>query len=122
MDTAAVMMPPTTTPMNPQTAASIDANRRGFLSAARLAVTPTSTLRVMRKASPEAIYLARRIAVRNSLQGQGVSESAAEQWLTAWEAEARSQGLDPRAAAFWEPADGWIAEQRRSRTPSAVTD
>jgi hypothetical protein len=69
----------------------------------------------MRKPKPEAIYLARRIAHRNRLEGAGLSAETADKWLTAWEAEARRRGLDPREARFWDAAEVWIAERRRSR-------
>jgi hypothetical protein len=52
----------------------------------------------MRKPNPEAVFLARRIAKRNRLEARGMSAELADQWLTAWEAEARQRGLDPRAA------------------------
>jgi hypothetical protein len=68
-----------------------------------------------RKPSPEAIFLARRFAHRNRLEGAGMSAETAESWLTAWEGEARRRGLDTREAAFWDPAEDWIAEQRRGR-------
>ena len=68
----------------------------------------------MRKPSPEGIYLARRIAHRNRLEARGISAEVADQWLTAWEAEARQLGLDPRVAAFWDGAEEWIGEQRRA--------
>jgi hypothetical protein len=64
--------------------------------------------------NPEGIYLARRIAHRNRLEALGTSAEVADQWLTAWEAEARQRGLDPRAATFWDGAEDWFAEQRRS--------
>jgi hypothetical protein len=72
----------------------------------------------MRKPDPLRIFAARRIAHGNRLVGEGVSEEVSERWLVAWEAEARSRGVDARTGAFWDPAYEWITEQRRvSRTP-----
>jgi hypothetical protein len=68
----------------------------------------------MRRSIPERLYQARR-AERNHMLGQGVPEDRAETLLTAWEAEARTRGLDPARAAFWQTARGWIAGQRRRR-------
>jgi hypothetical protein len=50
-----------------------------------------------------------------------MSEEVAERWLVAWEAEARSRGLDARTGAFWDPAYDWIAEQRRVRRTQGET-
>jgi truncated hemoglobin YjbI len=63
-----------------------------------------------RKPSSEGLYLARRIAHRNRLEGAGLSAETADRWLTAWEAEARERGLDPRSGDFWTDAEGWIAD------------
>jgi hypothetical protein len=66
----------------------------------------------VRKPSREGIYLARRIAQRNRLEGRGMSSDVVEAWLAAWEAEARQRGLDPREGRFWDGAEDWIADQR----------
>jgi hypothetical protein len=68
-----------------------------------------------RRASPEALFPARRIARRNRLEATGMSREVVDEWLTAWEAEARQRGLDPREGAFWDDAEDWIAEQLRGR-------
>jgi hypothetical protein len=68
-----------------------------------------------RKPSAEGLYLARRIAQRNRLETTGLSLAAIDRGLTAWEAEARQRGLDPRGSDFWTDAEGWIAERRTGR-------
>jgi hypothetical protein len=70
-------------------------------------------LMTRRKPSPEGILLARRIAHRNRLEATGMSPEVIDEWLTAWEAEARQRGLDPRTSDFWTDAEAWIADQRR---------
>jgi hypothetical protein len=66
-----------------------------------------------RKPDPLRIYAARRAGLLTRLQAEGrISEYTAEVWITAWESEARQRGLDGRSGAWWEPAWGWIAEQR----------
>jgi hypothetical protein len=45
-----------------------------------------------RRVSPEAIFLARRIAHRNRLEGTGVSPEVIDQWLTAWEGRLTGAG------------------------------
>jgi hypothetical protein len=42
-----------------------------------------------------------------------MSVATIDEWLTAWETEARRRGLDPRTSDFWNDAEGWIAGQRR---------
>lgn len=46
-----------------------------------------------RKPDPERIYAARRAGHLSRLQAEGhMSQEKAEQWLAAWEAEARERG------------------------------
>ncbi len=44
-----------------------------------------------------------------------MSAEVIDEWLTAWEAEARQRGLDPRTSEFWTDSEDWITEQRRAR-------
>jgi hypothetical protein len=62
----------------------------------------------MRKPDPERIYEARRSATyRRIVDEQRLDELDAEHWIAAWEREAASHGLDPRAA-FWDEGRVWI--------------
>lgn len=62
---------------------------------------------------PERLYQAHRAARLSRLQAEArLSPTAAEEWITRWEAEALLRGLDRRTGAFWAPAWEWIAEQR----------
>jgi hypothetical protein len=66
-----------------------------------------------RRSDPERLYLAHRAGHLSRLISQGkLSPEAAEQWITAWEDEARRRGLDRRSGVFWAPAWDWIAERR----------
>jgi hypothetical protein len=69
-----------------------------------------------RRADPERIHEARRIAVCNTLTGSGMSLEAAEQWCDAWILEATGRGL-PRHAAYWQLGEEWIAAERAARRP-----
>jgi hypothetical protein len=72
-----------------------------------------------RRADPERLYLAHRAGHASRLVSQGkMSPSKAEEWITAWEAEAALRGLDRRSGGFWAPAWEWIAE-RRGRSGTA---
>jgi hypothetical protein len=62
---------------------------------------------------PEREFVASRMGLLARVQGElRVSEETAERWLAAWDAEARSRGLDARSTWF-DGAYEWIAEQRR---------
>jgi hypothetical protein len=67
-----------------------------------------------RRADPERLYVAHRIALSNGLVASCVLAEGAERWVAAWEAEARVRGLDARTPAWWAPAWEWIADKRRS--------
>ena len=67
-----------------------------------------------RRSTPERIDEARRAATRSRLIGEGVTESTADAWIAAWEAQAAEDGME-RGAAYWEAAWDWIAEQRQHR-------
>ena len=68
-----------------------------------------------RRSTPERIFAARRAAVRNGQTDRGMPLETAEAWCDAWEDEASRQGRDRHAAAFWDGAEVWIAEQRKAR-------
>ena len=57
---------------------------------------------------------ARRAATRAPRIGERVTESTADAWIAAWDAQAARDGLE-RGAAYWDAGWSWIAEQRRSR-------
>jgi hypothetical protein len=65
--------------------------------------------------SPERIYEARRAALLNRLRSDGLSDSAAEEWVGAWETAASSTERD--RPAFWIEAERWIVERRARRVP-----
>ena len=44
--------------------------------------------------------------------GEGVTETTADAWIAAWEAQAARDGL-PRDGAYWTAAWEWIAAERR---------
>jgi hypothetical protein len=67
-----------------------------------------------RRADPERIHQARRIAVRNGLTDYGMPLEDAERWCDAWEAEAGGRGL-PKDSNYWTIGSDWIAEQRAMR-------
>jgi hypothetical protein len=71
-----------------------------------------ATLKGMRRADPERIYLARRAALFGNLTRTGaIDELEAEHRIAAWEREAERQGIPRLTAAFWEAGERWIAEQ-----------
>lgn len=65
-----------------------------------------------RRANPEALFVARRMGLAGRLTSGGMLVEIAEQWIAAWEAEARARGLDARTPAFWDGAAAWIADKR----------
>ncbi len=67
-----------------------------------------------RRADPERIFKAGRIAIRNSLTGSGMDEATAERWCNAWEIEAASRQL-PRSGDYWTVGKEWIAAERAAR-------
>jgi hypothetical protein len=70
--------------------------------------------RVARRADPKRIFVARRIAVRNWLSAEGMSEPTAEAWCDAWEAEASRLELDRASSEYWPLGSAWIHEQRKT--------
>jgi hypothetical protein len=69
---------------------------------------------VARRADPERIFIAWRIAVRNSLTGNGMSLEDAERWCDEWEVEAAMRDV-PRDPDYWTVGSAWIAEHRAAR-------
>jgi hypothetical protein len=67
-----------------------------------------------RRADPERIYQAGRMAIRNRLLSDGLSPESTEFWLTAWELEAATRQM-ATTGDFWTVGDAWIAEQRAAR-------
>lgn len=67
-----------------------------------------------RRADPDRIFTARRIAVRNRLVGDGWSEETAEQWVAAWQVEADRQGLERANPDYWKGAAYWVAEEKQA--------
>jgi hypothetical protein len=70
---------------------------------------------VARRPDPERIDLARRLAARGRLTGEGMSEDRAEAWLSAWEAFAEADGQERLSSSFWERGIAWIAGERAVR-------
>lgn len=69
-----------------------------------------------RRPDLENLYIAHRMGLAGRLRSKArMGPDAAEQWITAWEAEAALRGLDRRSELFWRPAWDWIAERRDSR-------
>jgi hypothetical protein len=69
-----------------------------------------------RRADPERIFEAWRIAIRNRLTGSGMDEATADRWCDGWESEASGRGL-PRDGDYWQIGAEWIAEERAARRP-----
>jgi hypothetical protein len=67
-----------------------------------------------RRSTPERIDEARRAGTRNRLIGDGATETTADVWIAAWEAQAAQDGLE-RGRTYWEAGWAWIAEQRQSQ-------
>ena len=67
-----------------------------------------------RRADPERIHQARRIAIRNVLIQGGKDPTIAEQWCDAWEAEAALQGIE-RDQDYWQSGKRWIDAQCAAR-------
>jgi hypothetical protein len=68
-----------------------------------------------RRPDPERIDLARRLAARSRLTGEGLSGERADAWLSAWEGFAEAAGAERRTASFWERGIAWIAAERAAR-------
>jgi hypothetical protein len=72
-----------------------------------------------RRADPERIFIARRMAIRNTLTDEGMSPELAETCCHAWEAHAEELGLDRLTSEYWTLGSAWIHEQRmRRKRPS----
>lgn len=67
-----------------------------------------------RRPDPERLYAAHRAGLTMRLVREArISPERTEGWISAWEAEAALRDLDRRTGGWWEPAWGWIAEQRQ---------
>ena len=62
----------------------------------------------------ERIDEARRAATRNRLIGERVTETTAEAWIAAWDAQAAREGLEP-GRVYWDRGSDWMASQRGVR-------
>jgi hypothetical protein len=67
-----------------------------------------------RRANPARIDGARRVAIRNRLIGERVTEATADAWIAAWGVKAEQDGLEP-GRIYWERGWEWIAAERRGR-------
>ena len=68
-----------------------------------------------RRSTPERIDEARRAATRNCLIGEGVTETTADAWIAAWEAQAAQDGLERGLGVLARAGWDWIAAQREHR-------
>ena len=68
-----------------------------------------------RRADPERIFTARRMAVRNALASEGMSVETAEAWLDEWQSEGGRLELDRMGSEYWTLGLAWVHEQRRTR-------
>jgi hypothetical protein len=64
-----------------------------------------------RRADPERIFEAGRVAIRNRLIGDGLRDVTADDWIARWEGHAARDGV-PRDGRYWEAGWNWISEQR----------
>jgi hypothetical protein len=68
------------------------------------------------RGDPERIFVAHRMGLAGRLTSYGrLSEASADRWINAWQAEAKSRGLDARGHEFWDPAYDWIIERAGRR-------
>ena len=68
-----------------------------------------------RRADPERIFTARRMAVRNTLASEGMSVDTAEAWLIAWQGEGARLELDRMGSEYWTLGLAWVHEQPMRR-------
>jgi hypothetical protein len=68
-----------------------------------------------RRSTPERIFTARRMAIRNVLTDEGMPLETAEAWCDAWELEADTLDLDRTSSEYWTLGSAWIHEQRIRR-------
>ena len=73
------------------------------------------TYRVARRADPERIYIARRMATRNILTDEAMPPELAETWCHARDVHAEELGLDRLTSDYWTLGLAWIHEQRKTR-------
>ena len=70
-----------------------------------------------RRADPEHIFHARRIAIRIRLTSAGMDEATADGSLDGWILEATGGGLSRDGGDYWQDGLAWIAEERAARRP-----
>jgi hypothetical protein len=67
------------------------------------------------RGDPLWIFAAQRAGLAGRLTSYGrLSPASADRWIDAWQAEAKSRGLDARGHEFWDPAYDWIIERAGS--------
>jgi hypothetical protein len=91
-------------------------DRSAFAVTGYLSADTPIVIAISRRADPERIIQARRVAVRNGLTDYGMSLGDAERCCDAWEAEAAAGRL-PRDRDYWRLGKEWIAERRAARRP-----
>ena len=69
-----------------------------------------------RRSTPERLDAARHAATRRRLTLDGVTETTADAWIAALEAQAAQGGLQ-RDGDYWERGWEWIADRLRRRRP-----
>ena len=67
-----------------------------------------------RRSTPARIDAAQRAGTRRRLTLDGLSDTTADAWIAAWEAQAARDGLGP-GSAYWDAAWDWIAVNRTRR-------
>ena len=70
---------------------------------------------VTRRADPDRLHTARKIATRDRLIDGGFSEQTAQAWVDAWEREADGRGLDRQSPDYWKGAAAWILERKAGK-------
>jgi hypothetical protein len=68
-----------------------------------------------RRADPERIFTARRMAVRNTLASEAMPTETADAWCDAWQDEAERLGLERMSTEYWTLGLAWVHEQRMRR-------
>jgi hypothetical protein len=68
-----------------------------------------------RRADPERIFTARRMAVRNTLASEGMAVETADAWCDAWQDEGERLDLDRTSSEYWTLGLAGIHEQRQRR-------
>ncbi len=69
-----------------------------------------------RRADPQRLDEARRIATRNRLMGAGLTDASADALMAAWEAR-EPREMRERGGAYWAEAWEWIVAERNPPGP-----